>query len=406
MSGLHDGQRRILRDANRFNAVACGRRFGKTTLGVALAFHGAPHSPGGLAKGFDVGWFAPSYKLLDEAWRATKSALRSCIVRSDTQQRRLEMSTGGALDFWTLENPDGGRGRRYGLAIIDEAAMARNLEPAWDGAIRPTLTDYLGAAWFFSTPRGRNFFWGLHQRGGNPGRWHDWASHHAPTSANPRIDPAEIDAARQSLPERIFEQEYMARFLDDGGGVFRNVMEAVRGDGDPPASGAVVVGCDWGRHNDFTALVAVDAKAGAVLAADRFTGIDYGLQLGRLRAFHGRFRGAHIVAESNSMGGPLVEALQRERLPVRPFDTTAQSKRAIIESLALAFERREITLPADAPWLADELLAFEQERLPGGLLRYGAPPGGHDDGVMALAIAWYAARGGIGQQRSFRIEDL
>lgn len=404
MIRLHEGQRRIVRAAGRFNSVACGRRFGKTTLGVALAFYGAPGWPLGLAQGYDVGWFAPSYKLLDEAWRASKSALRRIVCRSDSQQRRLELATGGAMDFWTLENPDSGRGRRYGLVIVDEAAMARNLEQAWNGSIRPTLTDYRGASWVFSTPRGRNFFWALHRRAESPARWPDWSAHHAPTSANPNIDPSEIEAARQSLPERIFEQEYMARFLDDGGGVFRHVMEAVRDA--PKPSGAVVVGCDWGRHHDFTALVAVDAKTGAVLDADRFTGIDYGLQLGRLRAFHGRFRGAHIVAESNSMGGPLIEALQRERLPVRPFDTTAQSKRDIIESLALAFERREITLPTDAPWLADELLAFEQERLPGGLLRYGAPPGGHDDGVMALAIAWYAARGGMGQQRSFRIEDL
>lgn len=128
MIRLHEGQRRIVRSAGRFNAVACGRRFGKTTLGVALAFHGAPGRPLGLAQGYDVGWFAPSYKLLDEAWRASKSALRRIVCRSDSQQRRLELATGGAMDFWTLENPDGGRGRRYGLAIVDEAAMSRHLE--------------------------------------------------------------------------------------------------------------------------------------------------------------------------------------------------------------------------------------------------------------------------------------
>jgi hypothetical protein len=35
-----------------------------------------------------------------------------------------------------------------------------------------------------------------------------------------------------------------------------------------------------------------------------------------------------------------------------------------------------------------ELEAYEAERLPSGLLRYGAPEGMHDDCVMSLALAW------------------
>ena len=35
-------------------------------------------------------------------------------------------------------------------------------------------------------------------------------------------------------------------------------------------------------------------------------------------------------------------------------------------------------------------MAYQAERLPSGLLRYGAPGGQHDDTVMALAIAWSA----------------
>lgn len=395
MSQLHPGQQRILGAATRFNSVACGRRFGKTTLGLALAFHGAPHAPGGLAQGFDVGWFSPSYKLLDEAWRAAKSALKGVIVRSDIQQRRIEVTTQAALDFWTLETEDCGRGRRYGLIVVDEAAMARNLEIAWNASIRPTLSDAKGGAWFFSTPKGRNFFWQLHQRGENRGQWPEWTSHHAPTSSNPVIDPVEIEAARKSLPERIFAQEYLAQFLDDGGGVFRGVMEAVDESVEVSTSdsSAITIGIDWGRHHDFTVLVVLDhsdKSTPTVVAVDRFTGIDYGIQLDRLRALYRRFPRAQIVAESNSLGEPLIESLQREGLPVRSFQTTANSKRTIIEALALAFERRRLRLPA-VPWLIDELMAYEQERLPGGLLRYNAPPGGHDDGVMALAIALYSA---------------
>lgn len=390
MSGLHAGQRAIIESAGRFNAVACGRRFGKTTMGLALAFYGAPNCPGGLGKGFDVGWFAPTYKLLDEAWRAAKSAMRNGIVRADTTQRRIETVTKGALDFWTLENPDVGRGRRYGLVIVDEAAMARHLEPAWNEAIRPTLTDYKGGAWFLSTPKGRNYFWQLAQRGDNSERWPGWKSHSAPTAGNPHIDADEIEAARLSLPERIFRQEYLAEFIDDGGGVFRGIMDAIWYEQPEKPTSNLVIGVDWGRYNDFTVFTVMDALRGIVIELDRFTGIDYAIQLARLKTLYSRYPGSGIVAEENSIGGPLVESLQREGLPVRAFQTTAASKRAIIESLALAFEQRKISIP-DCPWLINELLAYEQERLPGGLLRYSAPPGGHDDGVMSLAIAWHAA---------------
>ncbi|MBI3157608.1 MAG: hypothetical protein HYZ20_19685 [Burkholderiales bacterium] len=361
-------------------------------MGLALAYYGAPHAPGGLGRGLDVGWFAPSYKLLDEAWRSAKAFLKAMIARTDAQQHRMELRNGAALDCWTLEDEDAGRGRRYGLVIVDEAAMARHLEQAWTAAIRPTLTDHAGGAWFLSTPKGRNYFHALSLQAQQRD---DWNHHHAPTSANPHITADEIEQARQTLPERIFAQEYLAQFLEDGGGVFRLVTAAVdtglpveahwardAGDGR-----AYVIGVDWGRHEDFTVIIVIDAKERAVVAVDRFTQIDYAVQLARLRALHERFPRAPILAESNSMGGPLVEALQRMRLPVRAFQTTSASKAEAIEALALAFERGELRLPM-VRWLIDELLAFDQERLPSGSMRYGAPKGGHDDGVMALAIAW------------------
>jgi hypothetical protein len=68
-------------------------------------------------------------------------------------------------------------------------------------------------------------------------------------------------------------------------------------------------------------------------------------------------------------------------------------KHALVDALALALEQEQLFLPgwSEASWLIDELEAFTAERLPSGLLRYTAPPGQHDDGVMALALAWSAA---------------
>ena len=101
-----------------------------------------------------------------------------------------------------------------------------------------------------------------------------------------------------------------------------------------------------------------------------------------------RWQPEQIWAEANSFGAPNIEALQEEGLPMRSFTTTSKSKSPLIESLALAIERRFIRL-LDHPALLTELSSYSLERLPGGGYRYGAPAGMHDDTVMATALAWY-----------------
>jgi hypothetical protein len=121
---------------------------------------------------------------------------------------------------------------------------------------------------------------------------------------------------------------------------------------------------------------------------ERMNQIDYHLQTQRLLALYERFRPTHIVVERNAMGEVLVEMLQRKNLPVVAFNTTAASKTQIVEALALAIEQRSVKL-LDDPVQRAELEAFEIERLPSGTFRYAAPPGMHDDMVIALALAWW-----------------
>ncbi|HUX17025.1 MAG TPA: hypothetical protein VMW52_11175, partial [Phycisphaerae bacterium] len=243
--------------------------------------------------------------------------------------------------------------------------------------------------WFFSTPKGRNAFWRFYQYGQDPGE-PDWASWKMPTAANPYIDPAEIEAARRSLPERVFQQEYLAEFLEDAGGVLRHVMDAaVLQPADPVAGRQYAMGVDWAKSADFTVLTVMDIGSREMVYLDRFNQIDYVVQRGRLGALAERYHVEAIIAESNSIGEPIIEQLQRDGLPVRGFQTTNATKAQIIEALSLAFEQRTIRILAD-PVLIGELQAYEMERLPSGMTRYSAPEGMHDDCVMSLALAWAA----------------
>jgi hypothetical protein len=217
-----------------------------------------------------------------------------------------------------------------------------------------------------------------------------------PTSTNPFISTSEIADAKVDLTDLAFAQEYLAQFVVWAGAVFRRITDCV---GHIEMEPAAMIGVDWGRTGDYTVFAALSA-AGHLVGMERFRGIEYAQQRARLAEFWKRLGGrCWIVAEVNSMGGPVVEQLQTDKLPVQGFLTTGPSKAAIIQTLALAFERGSIHIPND-PVLLGELQAFEGQRSPSGTMRYGAPAGLHDDTVMALAIAW-AALVGPRQERRY-----
>jgi hypothetical protein len=380
----HPAQQDVIDHAARFNVLAWGRRAGKSVLEIdrvcEVALRGQP-----------AGWFAPSYKLLAEAWRGLVSVLRPVASRTNESEHRIELVTGGVIEAWSLDSPDPARGRKYARVVIDEAALVQRFEEAWNAAIRPTLADLQGDAWFGSTPRGRNCFWQLFQRGRDASH-PDWRSWQMPTSTNPYIPAEEIERARESTPERFFLQEFEARFLDDAGGVFRGVREAATATPQEEATGGhqYIAGLDWGKTADFTVISIVDVTTMEQVALDRFNRIDYTLQLERLKGMVERFNPSTIIAERNSMGEPLV----REGLPVQPFLTTNATKATAIEALALAFERHTLRILND-PVQIEEFEAFESTRLPSGLTRYAAPEGMHDDTVMALALVMDGLRNAI-----------
>lgn len=269
--------------------------------------------------------------------------------------------------------------------------MVPGLMDAWQYAIRPTLADFTGDAWFLSTPKGRNGFWQLWQRG-RDSTSQEWRSWQMPSGVNPRLAQSEIEEMRTTMPERVFRQEILAEFLEDGGGVFRGVRRAATA---VPHAGRLggrtyVFGLDFARDNDFTVVTVLDATTMSMAAMDRFNQVDYHVQVGRVQALAERFSPAAIVAEANSVGAPVIEQMRRLGLPVVPFTTTNASKQISIDALALAFERGQLRILPDEV-LIGELEAYTMERLPSGMLRYSAPDGGHDDCVISLALAFSGA---------------
>jgi hypothetical protein len=310
-------------------------------------------------------------------------------VREDA--RRITLPGGGEIVVKSADAPNSLLGEGLDMLVLDEAAYLD--EEVWARVLRPTLTDRRGRALLISTPNGYDpLFHQAWMRGhdGRPG----WAAWQFPTWDSPLIDPAEIEEARETLPERVFLQEYGAQFVAMAGAVFRNVRDAATAN---PQARAVaghgyVIGADWagaGHDGDYTVFAVVDATEQALVHLDRFRGAEYAIQRARLVALWEHFDRPPVIAEANSMGEPVIEQLRRDGVSVRGFQTTNASKATLIDALALAFERDSIAI-LDDPVLLGELGAFVADRLPSGLTRYAARHG-HDDTVMALALAWHGA---------------
>jgi hypothetical protein len=373
-SVLHPAQREVLRSLRRFSVLEIGRRWGKTTFGQQMAIEAT-------INGRTVGWFAPSYKYLADPVREFERSMKPLLLRHDRIEKRMEFRTRGAIDFWTLEDIDSGRGRAYDLVIVDEAGFAPKLLEAWRASIRPTLADRKGRALFLGTPKGTADFHRLYleAEGDTSG---EWAAFRLASATNPHIDPAEIEAARRMLPPAVFAQEFEGVPAEDGGNPFG--LDAIRECIGSLSSAAVDVwGVDLAKSQDWTVAVGLDAE-GRVCRLERWQG-PWSVTRERLARMIGD-KAAQI--DSTGVGDPIVEDLRKVCRRVEGFKFTSQSKQQLMEGLQLAIQTREISYPDG--WLRSELESFGF-RYSGRAVSYEATVG-HDDGVCALALAVLARR--------------
>ncbi len=201
---------------------------------------------------------------------------------------------------------------------------------------------------------------------------------------------------------RDFQQEYpedpYQAFLRFDTGYFR-LSGAVFSAAETPAARAdrrCVAGLDFGQANDFTVCCVLDATTREqvdLLRVQRMAWADIRRAVLDLCIKWGV---QTLVAESNSMGAPNIEAMLGEfaaagcPTAIVPFATTYASKTTLLNELRLALEEGGLRL-LPHPVQRRELEQYTAHKTASGLYQLGAPDGEHDDCVMALALAWRAA---------------
>jgi hypothetical protein len=367
----HINQEPILESDARFVVLMCGRRFGKSELSQIKLITKA-------IQGEQIAYITPTYKLAKQFYEKLSASLPY-----PSKDLKIYFPNGGMVEFFTGERLDNLRGRKFHGVIVDEASFISDLEDGWLNSIRPTLTDYKGWALFLSTPRGKNFFYSLFMKGGEP----NWQSFKFTTFDNPYIDKDEVEEARRQLPAPVFEQEYMANPMENAANPFgsQNIRDCIK----PITSEPICFGIDLAKSYDWSVIIGLDA-GGNVAYFDRFQK-DWHSTKQVIKSLPRK----PILLDSTGVGDPIFEELQREGLMVEGLKFTQNSKQQLMVGLQNAIHQKTIGYPSGV--IVDELEIFEYQFTASGV-KYSAPSGFHDDCVMALALAcnMYNSRMGRG----------
>ncbi|MEJ5250805.1 MAG: hypothetical protein HPY54_08525 [Chthonomonadetes bacterium] len=395
----HPAQREWMLDTHPVKVAACGRRWGKTeslaveTAALALLYPGCKQVI--VAPTLDQAsiLFGRTAELLQAF--SEKSGDRVCMRTAPYPRLRIRESEIVARSGYRQARSL--RGRSAHRIVADEAAyLDAEVIPQ---VLMPMLADTEGQLVLLSTPFGRNHFWEWFVRGQSGGACR---SFRFPTASNPRISPQFLQMQKQLLTERQFAIEYEAQFVDDAGAVFpQQLIEACVDAAlseSRPMPVPTVAGLDWGRYQDYTALVILREAQGKMQAVyvERLPTASWQMQIERLLQRFSEWWVRAVCFDATGIGDPLGESLQthlsehRLRMQVEPVHFTASSKRALIESLALAMERGRLAIPPH-PDLLRELHAFSASHTASGHVRLQARGSEHDDLVIALALAYHAS---------------
>ena len=427
----HKTQRELFCAEASVRVAACGRRWGKTEcLSVDIATMALAE------RGCRQLLVAPTESQARLLGEAVRDRLDRALARGgpEGEGRTLAVRARPHLVL-TVVGPDkempgsevlcrtaGRDGRNLrGLwahrVVVDEAAYVP--DRVLCEVLPPMLADKGGEFLLASSPNGRrSAFYRLYALGTGPrpagtGRGITYQGFQCPTTDNGHLDRAWLQSQRDEMGELLYAQEFEAKFIDDFGMVFReeDVDAAVADlagvslnqdhteiESTPAPDGCYVVGIDWGRKWDYTVVAVLDADQHPfrLVHLSRWRTTGWNTQAADAAGIIARFKPRRVLADGSSLGDPIADMLDREiALKIGPgiscpmverFTFSPESKQSLIDGLNVSLSARTVLFPPH-PALVHELKNFEYASGGPGRLKMAARGSGHDDCVIALALA-------------------
>lgn len=426
----HKTQRDLFCSAASVRVAACGRRWGKTEcLSVDIATLALAE------RGCRQLLVAPTEAQARMLGEAVRDRLEKAFAGGDPEGKGRTLTVRARPHLiLTVAGPDkrakasevlcrtaGRDGRSLrGLwahrIIVDEAAYVP--DRVLCEVLPPMLADRGGEFLLASSPNGRRAaFYRLFARGASPSPAEadgvSYQGFQCATTENGHLDKAWLRSQRDEMGDLLYAQEFEAQFIDDFGMVFREEdIDAALADlpgvslnkertgieSTPVPEGCYVVGIDWGRKWDYTVVAVLDAdrRPFRLVHLSRWRATGWNTQAADAARIIARFRPRRVLADGSSLGDPIADMLDREigaliesgaRRPlVERFLFSSESKQALIDGLNVGLSARTILFPP-LPALVHELTNFEYASGGPGRLKMAARGSGHDDCVIALALA-------------------
>lgn len=377
----HDAQKQIHAACDneklKFITVNTSRQFGKTKLITIQAIKWALLKPNQLI------WIVSPTdgQSLKIAQQMINPMMKSGLCHSKTEVKgniSMKLVNGSKIQFKSARSEDSLRGNTLDYLIIDEAAFIK--EETYQRILLPMIiTKPSSRVLICSTPKGRtNWFYNQYMN-----KSEIYKSFKFTYKDNPLVDMNIIDEFRNSLPEDVFRQEFMAEFVDSSV-LFSNLEECEIKQ--PQESGKFYGGIDLGMKQDYT-VFSVMNEHGELVEQDTFTGLEVGELIERLDKTYKKYNFHRVFVEDNNFGITIVQLLKKRWFEkLRPFNTNSKTKGEIISNLISAFSQKKIRFVKNDE-LVEELCDFGYKITNTGSVTYAAISG-HDDRVMSLAIAF------------------
>lgn len=382
----------------RFIIGSCGRRSGKTfsmRAEVVRAAFQPPEVVDGVTHHPVIYIIGPTAELaeriFDPMWQLFVPDVRQeqmpplgeFYLNHDKNRGIIWLKTGAVIKKRTADDPRSLQGERVTAAFVEESQDMN--EEAWK-ALLPALLDAKGRLFCIGVPWGRNRFRTFYDLGQNkePGYY----SFGVPTSANPNNTDSMIKEMAASLTDIEYRAHIMAEWVDEYGAVFKNperIFNPMR-----QHAGPYFMGLDIGQMQDFTVAYVIDIPTLQVVDRERMQAIDYVSQMERIASLAKKWNARSVNMDVTGAGRGPADLLISMGVPVSEYNFTSGSKQELISTLIRAVEKGMVNAMPDDHVLLGEMKMFEGKVVStagGTRVDYSHPPGGHDDAVIALALA-------------------
>ena len=377
--------------------VKSRRQVGKSVLIANLLLYYAINYKG--TKNYVL---SPTLKQGKNIYKSIINAISGCgIIKSkNATDLFITLINGSSISIKSAEQKESLRGETCtGILCIDECAY---ISSEVYNIVKPWCDFHKAVTLMVSTPFVKSgFFWEYYNHGLN--REYncvsiDWSDEKYQDDMDFILPPSKLEEYRKLLPKNVFLTDYLGIFIDDDGTVFTDFKKCIHKN-EIKDSDKLYLGVDWaaGVESDDTVVVAFN-QYGKQVYLDYFNKLTPTQQIDRIEKFIVQYKNqiAVVQTELNSLGTPLTDFLKnRSQLKTIinkfvGFNTTNQSKNAIVQNLQLAFEQKEIEILEDEKQIRELATYTAEYNAKTRNVSYNAPNGLHDDICIAMMLAYDA----------------